>query len=380
MILHVFNPEHDIALASNLSNFTAPHAGRQLRYDLGFLPALWAQEGDAVLVENPERASFDYLRLVHSLKRQLGETTCFPYGNNVFLQGKQLVSTKETTCFYKGNKVFPICQQVETRNELDKILPWGWDKALKFQLKKSGVDDVLLPSDEQLNDIRNLSHRRTSAKLLPMLRQEGTIGESFECVTDLEIEELLRQYGRLVIKAPWSSSGRGLRFLDSERAPLSMHAGWIKNVLAAQGSVMAEPFYNKAKDFGMEFMCHADGKISYEGLSLFHTANGAYIGNILATENRKQEMISHYVSIELLESTKQIVCGCLPTILGGKYVGPFGIDMMIADGKLHPCVEINMRRTMGHVALAMSPKDDDLVRVMRIEYSDGTYKMKIQRP
>ena len=91
-------------------------------------------------------------------------------------------------------------------------------------------------------------------------------------------------------------------------------------------------------------------------------------------------MISHYVSIELLESTKQIVCGCLSAILGGKYVGPFGIDMMIADGKLHPCVEINMRRTMGHVALAMSPKDDDLVRVMRIEYSDGTYKMKIQRP
>lgn len=29
--LHIFNPEHDIALASNLSNFTAPHAGRQLR-------------------------------------------------------------------------------------------------------------------------------------------------------------------------------------------------------------------------------------------------------------------------------------------------------------------------------------------------------------
>ena len=24
--LHIFNPEHDIALASNLANFTAPHA------------------------------------------------------------------------------------------------------------------------------------------------------------------------------------------------------------------------------------------------------------------------------------------------------------------------------------------------------------------
>ena len=63
MTLHIFNPEHDIALASGLANFTAPHAGRQLRHDLGFLPALWAQDGDAVLVENPERASFDYLRM-----------------------------------------------------------------------------------------------------------------------------------------------------------------------------------------------------------------------------------------------------------------------------------------------------------------------------
>ena len=69
-----------------------------------------------------------------------------------------------------------------------------------------------------------------------------------------------------------------------------------------------------------------------------------------------------------------------PSILEGKYVGPFGVDMMIAEEKLHPCVEINLRRTMGHVALALSPADDDLVRVMRIEYVDGTYKLKIQRP
>ena len=48
--LHIFNPEHDIALASNLANFTAPHAGRQLRADLGFLPVLWANEGDVPLI------------------------------------------------------------------------------------------------------------------------------------------------------------------------------------------------------------------------------------------------------------------------------------------------------------------------------------------
>ena len=71
MKLMVFNPEHDIALASTLANFTAPHAGRQLRADLGFLPALWADEGDKVLVDHVESAEKAFRRVAHRL-RQLG--------------------------------------------------------------------------------------------------------------------------------------------------------------------------------------------------------------------------------------------------------------------------------------------------------------------
>ena len=44
MTLHIFNPEHDIALAINKSIFTAPHSARELRADLGFLPALYAEK------------------------------------------------------------------------------------------------------------------------------------------------------------------------------------------------------------------------------------------------------------------------------------------------------------------------------------------------
>ena len=62
--LHIFNPEHDIALAANLSNFTSPHAGRQLRHDLGYLPAIWASE-DYVLVEDVEAAQRDFARVMH---------------------------------------------------------------------------------------------------------------------------------------------------------------------------------------------------------------------------------------------------------------------------------------------------------------------------
>ena len=56
MKLHIFNPEHDLALAVNQPNYTAPHAGRQLRNDLAFIPALWADEGDFVMVDSIDDA------------------------------------------------------------------------------------------------------------------------------------------------------------------------------------------------------------------------------------------------------------------------------------------------------------------------------------
>ena len=187
------------------------------------------------------------------------------------------------------------------------------------------------------------------------------------------------------MKAPWSSSGRGLRFSSLDRTPLSIHMGWLCNLLKSQGSVMVEPFYHKVKDFGMEFYADEKGNVNYLGLSLFQTLNGAYTGNLLATEDKKTELITPYVPVNLLNNIKQQICSLLNELLNGQYVGPLGVDMMIVaqenhDGFfLHPCVEINLRRTMGHVALSLTPSIDDVLRVMRIEYMDNHYKLKIDR-
>ena len=63
-MIHIFNPEHDIALGAHVEQFTAPHAARQLRHDLGFLPMIWAEEGDKVIVELGSHLLID-LALVH---------------------------------------------------------------------------------------------------------------------------------------------------------------------------------------------------------------------------------------------------------------------------------------------------------------------------
>ena len=336
--LFLFNPEHDIALASNLAHFTAPHAGRQLRADLAYLPALWADEDDYIFVDHVEAARKSYERL----RRRLGR----PIANFVDRDGLR-------------------------RIHVTNVVPWGWDAAVATDLQRWGIDGAILPSTSLLAHYRELSHRRTSAQLLPLLHIPGTIGEAVECTTIEQVIEYQQRWGRIVIKAPWSSSGRGVRFAVQE--------GWIRNIIEHQGSVMVEPFYEKVRDFGLEFEVDANGQIHYLGLSLFHTKNGAYIGNILATEEKKREMMARYLPIDLLDDVKQRI---IENAQLAHYQGPFGVDMMVVKSEsgclLHPCVELNLRRTMGHVALSMTPQDDDIVKVMRIELTDH-YKLHINK-
>jgi hypothetical protein len=256
------------------------------------------------------------------------------------------------------------------------VEPWGWDAAILSFLLRWGVAPGACPSADEIEAIRRLSHRQTAVGLLPGLRREGTVGES--CLADsiADVAALAARWGRVVVKAPWSSSGRGIRFIEA--APDAYQLGWLQNIFQRQGSVVVEPQYNKVKDFAIEFFRLDDGRIVCRGLSLFHTSNGAYIGNILASEDEKREIISRYLSVGLLDAVQAEICRLLAPMLGS-YHGPFGVDMMVvarpeADGfLLHPCVEINLRRTMGHVALTIPWRG-----VMQVAYTDNHYKLRIR--
>ena len=65
--------------------------------------------------------------------------------------------------------------------------------------------------------------------------------------------------------------------------------------------------------------------------------------------------------------------------------GTLGVDMMILSKpdsqgfSVHPCVEINLRRTMGHVAIAMAEASPSAPpRVMQITLTDK-YRIHIRR-
>ena len=238
--LYIFNPEHDLALAANLANFTSPHAGRKLRADLGFLSALWAGEDDYVLVENVEQAVKAYGRL----RAKTGS------GPRRFVDKSQLAHLN-----------------------INKVEPWGWDLALRSFLLRYGVNAV--PSEDEIAVIRDLSHRKHAVNLLSELHLSGTTGAS-SCVDSLsEVSRMLDEYGHIVVKAPWSSSGRGVRFIEGELN--DYQSRWIQNIISKQGSVVVEPYYRKVKGFRYGVRERWNGQCKISGLiALSYEERGLY--------------------------------------------------------------------------------------------------------
>lgn len=357
MTLYIFNPEHDLALAANLKRFTPPTAGRQLANDLSFLPALWAHKGDAVLVEDKMK-SIEALRALN-LKQN----------PQVFF-----LAPDDVQAFFANRRAV-------------KIQPWGWDKAVHETLSNAGVPDNLLPTQQQLDNIRTLSNRSLAVKLLDTFKDmTGTTGFSRTCNTYEEVLLFLDNNEDIVVKAPWSSSGRGIRYMHRETVDENLLM-WIVNTIEKQGSVVAETKCEKVHDFAMEFAVDERGMVKAKGLSIFSTERSAYKGNMLATETEKRQWLSQYISLELLDSVTEHIIEFMQENLHQSYEGPFGVDMMIcqnpdADGTpeepeylLNPCIEINLRNTMGHVALALTRRGAR--GAMSINYVDKAFKLEI---
>ena len=177
--LHIFNPGHDLALAADIDNFTPPHAARSLRASLDYLPALWAKDGDVVLVGDVAHARRAFTRVA-----------------------QQVAKYRQ---WHEADVEF--VEEHELRHiDISEVEPWGWDRSLAYDLRRHGIDESLLPDAEELRRVRDESHRRTAMQLLSELR----ISEAFECYTLDEILYIINKYNKVVVKAPWSSSGRGI--------------------------------------------------------------------------------------------------------------------------------------------------------------------------
>lgn len=303
--LHVFNPWHDEALAFGSPLYCPSLTARRWAGRMERLPLVWAAADDAVLAADGRLLTADGALAAEDA-------------------------------------------------EIGRVCPWGWDALLCRILSKAGVDGRLLPDDAAIADIRALSHRRHAAWLLEKLLPDTPIyiGRVREVGTMAEIDCLMRRWGPLVLKSPWSGSGRGVWKLLPD-APETFRSR-AERVIRLQGSVMVEPLYARHQDFGMEFEARADGTVAYCALSLFSTtAGGEYTSSWLLPDEAAARNVEG-IAPDALRTLARRLTTLLAERLQGRYVGPLGVDMMTVEAggelRLHPAVEVNLRQTMGHAA------------------------------
>jgi len=318
--LHIFNPENDIALGNNLRHFTPPRNAMRLRSCGAMLMSWLAGDGDLILSGISDN---EWLRkMAPVLKKEIS-----------------VLSPSDTDI-------------------IEDIKPWGWSNAIIGELSRIGISPDIMPDAERIDRIRQLSHRHSSVIINRRLIENGITSHIPQEFTNIaELRHYLDRHSAAVIKSPWSSSGRGVIYSDmTERGLLlRLAAGMIKN----QGCILTEPKHDRLVDFAMLF--DSKGKnVRYIGLSVFDTGYGGnYSGNIVASQQYLTSLLTKYVSNDELDVLRVKLESILSELINGSYCGICGIDMMIYRDKdntprIAPCIELNLRTTMGYVALCLS--------------------------
>lgn len=318
--LFVFNPDCELAIANGGKFYMPPANIQKMAEDLAFLPAWLATEGDYVLVT------------------ELPDTNFY-----------------KTVCRALKLRVFPV---KESELELVPGLqgePWGLSPKICHWLAERKM------KEEWRTEQKEWYSRKIAREGL--IRLQGMVyGVEADILPRVcySLEDIEKHTGDgcYLIKAPWSSSGKGLLALNGQ--PGTKERQWLSGMLRRQGYLMLEKRLDKVKDFAMEFRADAQG-IKFIGWSDFLVGSkGEYRGNYIGVQKNIRKELCRYLESRQIEELKQQLPGLLQGLLP-EYRGYLGVDMMIyrnAQGnyRLQPCVEINLRYNMGIVALVFSKR------------------------
>ncbi|MBR5843737.1 MAG: hypothetical protein IKY75_04060 [Bacteroidaceae bacterium] len=317
--LYLFAPENDMALAFGGRYYTPTPVAQAIARDLSLLPLWYAQEPHAQVW-----ASQAVEPAMQDILTSLGVTA----------QATSKPQPHTTECH-----------------------PWGWSAYIVDKLTRNGIDSSTLPCETAIDTIRTLSGRATSRTIIQELAKELSLyplppmPEVLR--SDNEVEQYVTSQAHTILKAPWSSSGRGVWRVNGTYDPMT--ARGASGIIRKQGYIMGEVWQEKMCDLAMEFYSNGNA-VEFAGYSLFTTdERGAYQSNLLASNSSIENILSQHIA----PTTLHEVCRALEKIctqhIAPHYKGYMGIDMIVyrnarGEALLHPCIELNLRMSMGMVA------------------------------
>ena len=345
------------------SHYTPSYTLQKMSADLELLPIWYGGAGSFTLVRNVRSSQF-----VSMLPKDFRPLLSSPMILNLM--------TKE---LYRRKKIGETPNLPPLTANIWGISPRSID--ILKELKSAGM---VIDIPEWKEEYAILTKRQNSAVCLEQLQKKIPITPYIEIPEFFSDIDTLQKYVSkktppYVIKTPFSSSGRGLYWLEDRKLD-SRAISWINGALRKQGSVSVEPVLDKVFDFAAEFYSDGSGDVKYAGLSIFETNSyGQFSGCMLGSQEALLNRLSEFISPEDYMFLVEQVSLVLKDIIGNNYSGFMGVDMMIyktTDGNyaVHPFVELNLRYTMGLVAMEISrrficPESHGMLRTISFVYN-----------
>ena len=338
--VYLFNPTCEYAVANGNRNWQPNYLLRKMEEDLCTLPFIMANENDIVLIKHSPKKNFI---------KKIGQT-------GISLPGFE--------------RIEDILKNTErTLPKINKLLPWGWSPAAHHYLSplKQACSKEFLnsPVADWKPDTRAYYSKKFAVKILKQVlnehNSEAVLPQNLLpeiCTSQEDFERLLLRWRKIMVKAPWSSSGRGLQPVT--KTPVHPKV-WEKllGIVKEQGYAICEPFLNKVLDMAFQFEI-IKGKVSFLGTSFFETdRKGQYKHNFIngLPENIDSEIIDFVMDIKpkLIHSLKKHIEN---SELAELYEGFLGVDALIYFNekkqlRINPCLEINVRQNMGLLSLKL---------------------------
>jgi hypothetical protein len=256
--------------------------------------------------------------------------------------------------------------------------PWGWSPAVYRHFKPwEPFSHPLWSSNPFANwrkELAGILSRETSYQLLKKIfaiKSANPSAYSLITIPDMPMEvykeenltEILqKQSPPLIVKTPFSASGRGLfRIRTAEDAPEK--SLWVKGMLKRQGKIYIEKMLRKVQDVSFQFYMNPD-EITFLGHNYFYAeASGQFAGCAIGIPEtssplfRDQKLVSESIG----QASELLHKGVSALGLNKHYTGPAGIDGIFTEDtngklKLQPCLEINLRYNMGYANVLFKQK------------------------
>jgi len=356
-VVHWFNPNAELQVAAGRHGvkFFPKKMSASMEEDCEMVMLAWCRQDDITLMRKPP--SNEHLAYLKRAGFRLPEIVAMGALNERKLGGmRPWAWSPDAAELLRGNA-----------GQVSPAVPWQWREAVpaEWLSKEIGVR---------------------------LLEQMGVAERAVVCRTaDAAMEAInsMLEFGKVLVKGVFGCAGRDHLRVDAGEEMQARE--WVSRVLADHGCVVVERWRERVADFSVLYEMDA-GKVDLVGMTVMENdERGRFLGSRVAPKWGSlldQEVAAFlYRKARVMDWYQEKIPAVLSEILPG-FVGPLGVDAMVfreADGTLgwSPVVELNVRMTMGRVALELMgksrPGSAGRLRILRKGRVSGEELLELQQ-